>query len=231
MRVKDLPAKDRPRERLLARGAEALADRELLALLLGSGVVGCDAVELAARLIARYGSLYELSRADPYELVVGLPGMGPAKAARVVAAFQLGRRALSPTGDERRRVTCSADLAGVAAPLLRGLRKERVIVVVCDNAGGVLRTALLTDGSADRSLLPVREVLALVLASGGASFGVAHNHPSGCVDPSERDRRVTARLAEAADAVGLRFLDHVLVTDDAWRRIPALRTSGEGFVE
>jgi DNA repair protein RadC len=108
MRVKDLPAQDRPRERLLARGAEALADRELLALVLGSGIGGCDAVELAARLIARCGSLYELSRADPHELVA-LPGMGPAKAARVAAAFQLGRRALRPAEGERRRVTCSAD--------------------------------------------------------------------------------------------------------------------------
>jgi DNA repair protein RadC len=79
--------------------------------------------------------------------------------------------------------------------------------------------------------LPVRDVLALVLTSGGAAFGVAHNHPSGCVDPSKRDRRVTTRLAEAADAVGVRFLDHVVVTDSAWRCIPALWTSGEGFIE
>ena len=145
--------------------------------------------------------------------------MGPAKAARVAAAFQLGRRALRPAEDERRRVTCSADLAAVAAPLLRGLRKERVVVVVCNNAGGVLRTALLTEGSADRSLLPVRDVLALVLASGGAAFGVAHNHPSGCVDPSEQDRRLTARLAEAARLVGLRFLDHVITCEESWRRV------------
>ena len=87
MRIADLPASDRPRERLLRQGAEALSDRELLALLLGSGTDGCDAIELAGQLIARHGGLYELSRTSGHELAVGLPGVGPAKAARVAAAF------------------------------------------------------------------------------------------------------------------------------------------------
>jgi DNA repair protein RadC len=121
MRVKDLPECDRPRERILARGAEALADRELLALLLGSGTRGNDAVELAGQLIAQHSGLYELSRVDPHELVA-LPGMGPAKAARVAAAFQLARRARPDI--TRPRITNSTDLALAAAPLLRGLRRE-----------------------------------------------------------------------------------------------------------
>lgn len=216
MRVKDLPECDRPRERMLARGAEALADRELLALLLGSGTSGNDAVELAGQLIAQHGGLYELSRVDAHELVA-LPGMGPAKAARVAAAFQLARRALPDTA--RLRITSSADLAVAAAPLLRGLRRERVLVVVCDGSGAVIRTTLLTQGSTDRSLVPVRDVLSLVLASGGTAFGVAHNHPNGNPEPSEPDRLVTARLRGAAETVGLRFLDHVVVTETEWRRV------------
>lgn len=216
MRVKDLPAADRPRERMFARGAEALADRELLALLLGSGTQGNDAVELAARLIERHGGLPALARADPHELLT-LPGMGPAKAARVIAAFHLARRAAA--GPERRRITGSADLAAVAAPLLRGLRRERVVVVVCDTAGAVIRATLLTEGAADRSLIPVRDVLTLVLRVGGTAFGIAHNHPSGNIEPSEPDRVVTDRLAMAAETVGLRFLDHVVLTDTAWCRI------------
>lgn len=184
MRIADLPASDRPRERLLRQGAEALSDRELLALLLGSGTDGCDAIELAGQLIARHGGLYELSRTSGHELAVGLPGVGPAKAARVAAAFQLGRRAASPDDRSRLRVRGSSDLATVASPLLAGLRRERVVVVVCDGAGAVLRTAVLTDGAADRSLLPVRDVLTLVLAAGGASFGVAHNHPTAGWSPA-----------------------------------------------
>ncbi|MEU3275580.1 JAB domain-containing protein [Streptomyces antibioticus] len=217
--MQDVAAQDRPRERLLARGAEALSDRELLALLLGAGVPGQDAVELAGQLIARHGGLYALSRLPAHELAASLPGVGPAKAARVAAAFQLGRRVAQPSSS-RRRIGGSSDVAAVAAPLLRGLRHERVVVVVCDGTGTVLRTSVLTEGAVDRSLLPVRDVLALVLAAGGTSFGVAHNHPTGRLDPSDADRRATARIAAGAAAVGLRFLDHVVVTDGGWRRVP-----------
>ncbi|MFE2426472.1 RadC family protein [Streptomyces sp. NPDC059373] len=215
----EVPVADRPRERLLSRGPEALSDRELLGLLLGSGTSGCDAVELAGRLIARHGGLYELSRAAAHELAAGLAGVGPAKAARVAAAFQLGRRTASGDTGGRQRVCGSGDLATVAAPILTGLRHERVVVVVCDGAGAVLRTAVLTEGATDRSLLPVRDVLALVLAAGGTAFGVAHNHPTGRVEPSDPDRLATARLAAGAETVGLRFLDHVVVTDREWRRV------------
>lgn len=219
MRIKDLPERDRPRERLLGRGAEALADRELLSLLLGSGTSGCDAVSLAGQLIARHGGLYELSRAAPHELAAGIPGLGPAKTARIAAAFQLGRRAVPPSSEGVVRIRRSAELAAVAGPLLRGLRHERVVIVVCDGAGAVLRTAVLTEGAADRSLIPVRDVLALVLGAGGVAFGVAHNHPTGRATPSEPDRLATARLAAGAEAVGLRFLDHVILTDREWRRV------------
>ncbi|QEU97806.1 DNA repair protein RadC [Streptomyces kanamyceticus] len=218
MRIREVPVEDRPRERLLARGAEVLSDRELLALLLGSGTGGCDAVELAGRLIARHGGLSALSRADACELAVNIGGVGPAKAARVAAAFELGRR-VGVERSEVQRVVGSRDLAMIAGPLLRGLRHERVVVVVCDAGGRVLRTAVLTEGASDRCLLPVRDVLALVLASGGAAFGVAHNHPSGRVTPSEPDRLATARLAVGAEAVGVRFLDHVVVGEGQWGRV------------
>jgi DNA repair protein RadC len=122
--------------------------------------------------------------------------------------------------EERRRIVGSADVAAVTAPYLRGLRHERVVVVACDTAGGVLRVTPLTEGSADRSLLPVRDVLAAVLAVGGTSFAVAHNHPSGNLAPSAQDTEVTARLRGGAATVGVRFLDHVLVTETAWTRIP-----------
>ncbi|MFG2997265.1 RadC family protein [Streptomyces sp. NPDC048340] len=220
--MRDIPEGDRPRERLLARGAEVLSDRELLALLLGAGVTGQDAVELAGRLLARHGGLYELSRLPAHGLTVGLSGVGPAKAARIAAAFQLGRRVTSPETAGRQWVRGSADLAAVVAPFMRGLRHERVVVVACDGAGAVLRTAVLTEGASDRSLIPVRDVLALVLAAGGTTFGVAHNHPTGRADPSEADRLATTRLLAGAGAVGLHFLDHVVVTESAWRRVPPI---------
>lgn len=216
MRVLDLPELDRPRERLLRSGAWALSDRELLALVLGSGLRGIDAIELAAELITDVGGLRSLAVADPHGLK-RLTGVGPAKAARVAAAFELARRA--EMSAERRHVRGSADVAMVSAPYLRGLRHERVVVVVCDNSGGLLRVARLTDGAVDRSLIPVRDVLSAVLAAGGTRFAVAHNHPSGSVEPSASDVEVTARLRAAADTVGLRFLDHVIVTETTWTRV------------
>lgn len=217
MRVLDLPKLDRPRERLLRSGARSLSDRELLALVLGSGLRGMDAIELAAEVIADAGGLRSLAVADPHGLK-RLAGVGPAKAARVAAAFELARRA--EMSAERRRVRGSADVAMVAAPYLRGLPHERVVVVVCDNSGGLLRVAQLTDGAKDWSLIPVRDVLSVVLATGGACFAVAHNHPGGSAEPSDSDVEITAKLRAAADAVGLRFLDHVILTEAAWARVP-----------
>jgi DNA repair protein RadC len=216
MRVRDLPELDRPRERLLRSGAQALSDRELLALLLGSGLPGTDVIELAAKVIEDAGGLRSLAVADPHALRQQ-SGVGTAKAARVAAAFELARRAL--TEGERRRITGSSDVAQIAAPYLRGRRHERVVVVVCDSSGGVLRVAPLTDGAADRSLIPVRDVLSAVLAVGGTRFAVAHNHPSGSVEPSAADTEVTSRLRAAAETVGLRFLDHVIVTETEWGRV------------
>ncbi|KPM57811.1 DNA repair protein [Frankia sp. CcI49] len=217
MRLKDLPVHERPRERVLARGVEALADRELLAILLGSGTPGSDAVELAARLIARHGGLHDLSRADPQELTCQ-PGVGPAKAARICAAFHLGQRARAPGGAVA-AVGSTAALAAAAAPLLRGLRGERVVVVVCDGNGAVLRASPLSQGTSTASALSVRELLTQVLRCGGSAFGLAHNHPGGNPEPSLADRQVTHRIQEAAEVLGLRFLDHVIITDETWRRV------------
>ncbi|WP_157253565.1 JAB domain-containing protein [Nonomuraea typhae] len=217
MLVNDLPPHERPRERLMAAGGAALADRELLAVLLGSGFRGSGAVELATQVIEHCGDLGELARADPHRLLA-VPGIGPAKAARVAAAFHLVRRAQS--GPERPKISGTADLAAITAPMLRGLTRERLVIVVCDNQGRVLRRTVLTEGGADHTPFPVREIITTVLTMGGATFGVAHNHPTGSLTPSQADLAATARLTEAAATVGLRFLDHLIITDTAWRRIP-----------
>lgn len=216
MRIVDLPEEERPRERLLRLGARALSNRELLAILLGSGRSECNAIRLAAELIGSNDDLRLLAVAEPTSLKL-VPGVGSAKAARVAAAFELARRAANPAST--RRISGSADVAAVAAPLLRGLRHERVVVIACDTGGTILHVAPLTDGAADESLVPVRDVLNAVLSIGGTTFAVAHNHPSGSLTPSEADIDATARLRAAADTVGLRFLDHVILTETSWARI------------
>ncbi|GGJ74216.1 DNA repair protein RadC [Pilimelia anulata] len=217
MRIADLPATDRPRERLHAHGPGALADRELLAILLGTGAApGRGAHQLAAQLLARYGSLAALARAHPAELTT-VHGVGPAKAALLAAAGELARRSQRPTAPPVIRGT--SDIVSVAGPLLYGRNRERLALVVCDSRNRVTSCEVISEGGAGRTLLPIREIAVAVLRRDGAAFALAHNHPDGDVTPSAADRAATARIADVANATDLRFLDHVVVTDTQWRRI------------
>ena len=212
-----LPVSERPRERLRALGAESLSERELLALVLRNGRKGESAVDLAGSLLATFGGLSGLARALPEELAA-IPGVGIAKAASVVAALRLGVL----TGrvvDEVPVLRSSADIARVAAEHLHGLRRERVLVLVCDGANRLVQVVIVSQGSMDRSLVPVREILNAVLRHDGRAFALAHNHPSGDIAPTDADRRATADVVAGAKAVGLRFLDHLVVARNDWARV------------
>lgn len=211
-----VPPHERPRERLLARGAEALTERELLALVLRNGTNGVSALDLAADLLAEYGSVAALAAARPEELAARR-GIGPAKAAAVVAAFRLA--SLSDSSPEPVALRRPEDVAAVARRQLQTCRRERVLVLVCDAANRLRRAVVVSEGSIDRSMVPVREILNAVLRHDGRSFALAHNHPSGDPEPSEADRRATGDVRAAAKVAGLRFLGHVVVTDAAWREV------------
>lgn len=212
-----VPVHERPRERLLARGVEALADRELLALVLRNGTAGMSALDLADALLGIYGDLGSLAAARLEELAA-VRGMGPAKAAAVVAAFRLGRRSQAlPLSAPILR--SPADVAEIAANELDGARRERVLVLVCDSRNRLRRVVPVSEGSADRSLVPVREILNAVLRHDGRAFALAHNHPGGNVEPSDADRRATEDVAAAAGVAGLRFLCHVVIAGDEWRAV------------
>ncbi len=211
-----LPPQERPRERLLQHGPEALSERELLAILLRSGRKGESALDLATSLLSEYGALSALACARPEELAQR-SGVGVAKAAAIVAAFRLGQ--LADGTPETSILRSAADVASNVGAELARLRRERVVVLVCNNRNRVFRTVVLTEGSIDRSPLPVRDILNAVLRHDGRAFAVAHNHPSGDPTPSEADRRATVELAAAAQVVGLRFLDHVVVAGEDWRSV------------
>ena len=212
-----MPPHERPRERLVAGGAGALSDRELLALVLRNGSHGVSALDLASELLAEYGGLRVLAAARPEELATR-KGVGPAKAAALVAAFQLGRRATHPA-DEAVVLRSGGDVARVAQAALAGLRRERVLVFVCDAANRLRRTVVVAEGAIDRSLVPVREILNAVLRLDGRAFALAHNHPGGNAEPSVADQRATVDVAAGAKAAGLRFLGHIVVAGDDWRTI------------
>ncbi|MEX2407072.1 MAG: DNA repair protein RadC [Actinomycetota bacterium] len=210
-----MPPHERPRERLMARGVEALSERELLALVLRSGRQGESALDLAATLLAQQGGLAALAGLRPEELA-GIPGVGSAKAAALVAAFRLGRVAEpAPNGPVLRS---AEDVAGIAVRELVGARRERVIVLVCDGRNRLRRVVPVSEGAIDRSIMPVREILNAVLRLDGRSFAVAHSHPSGDPTASAEDTLATHRIREASSSTGLRFLGHVIVAGSQWRR-------------
>jgi len=209
-------AGDHPCERLLRLGASALSDAELVALVAGIEVQGPYDVAVGHELIVEVGGLRGLASAFPEELTRS-SGIGSTEAARLLAAFELAARA---TAQPRNQVVDSpAAIAELVAPLLALERREKVVVLVADAANRVLRVVPVAAGGLDSSPLPVREVLHAVLRYDGRAFALAHNHPSGDPTPSVQDREATAAVGRAADAVGLRFLDHVVIAGSSWRSV------------
>jgi DNA repair protein RadC len=219
MLMSQVPASDRPRERLARQGAEALGDRELLALLLSTGTRGKGAHEVAETLLDRFGSVTALGRATMAELA-SVPGIGSAKASALIAGFELARRSAAGDSPVPVRLRSTTDIAAAAEPLLRGRDRERLIVITCDAALRILGTDKISDGGGGQTLFPLREMIVAVLRRDGRSFALAHNHPSGDPAPSAEDVAATLAASEAAAATGLCFLDHVIVTDTAWQAVP-----------
>ncbi|RMI08653.1 JAB domain-containing protein [Cellulomonas triticagri] len=209
----DLDPDQRPRERMLRLGADALSDAELVALLLGSGRRGTSALTAAHELLLAHGGLAGLARADGADLLRA-PGVGPAKATRVVAALALARRFGTST-DRRSTLRTPADVARVAAPLLDGAADGRVVVVAGDRAARVLGAVVVPGADAHASPFAVREVLAETLRRGGVTLALAHRHDDGAA-PGPEDHAATAAVADAAAHCGLRLLDHVVLHGGGW---------------
>jgi DNA repair protein RadC len=210
-RIAETPSADRPRERLLRLGAPALTTAELLAILIGTGRAGASAPDVASALLAHRGpDLARLAVRSPSELGV-VPGVGRAKAARVVAALELGRRLQEEGRADRTRIRSPADVYRWFAPRLADLAAEEFHVLALDSQSGVLRDLLVTRGILNSSLVHPREVFRGAIAEAAAGIIVVHNHPSGDPTPSADDRAVTHQLVEAGKVLDLPVYDHVIV--------------------
>jgi len=214
--VSERPPSERPRERLRALGPGALSDAELLALLLGTGTAREGVLDLAARVLSAVGGLGALSRLASSELAA-LPGLGPAKAAEIVAALELGRRVSGDLGSARMQILSPADAAAFLSPRMAHLEHERSVVLLLDRRHRVLREVVVGVGGIAHAPMEPREVFAPALREPGvAAVLVAHNHPSGDPEPSPDDRAVTGRLSRAAETLGVEFVDHVIVAAGGW---------------
>ena len=209
------PMTERPRERLLARGPNALSDAHLLAILLRTGRRDSSAVQVAIELLRRVGGVAGLAQCGVDELC-GIPGIGPAKAAQLKAAVELGKRAMAQPLSTGTRVSCSGDLFNHFHPALRDLKHELFKVVLLDAKNTVLKELTVSEGSLTLSIVHPREVFAFAVRESAAAVILLHNHPSGDPTPSLEDRQLTDRLVAVGKLLGIRVLDHVIIGDSRY---------------
>jgi len=212
MLLKDLPVHTRPREKLLARGPQALADAELVALLLRTGVKGASVLSLAQRLLDDFGGLTGLLRADPNELT-RIKGLGPAKRAQVSAVLELARRSLGQQMAERPLLDSVTTVKDYLRLQLGGLGHEVFAVLFIDAQGRLVRMEEMFRGSLTQARVYPREIVKRALELHAAGVILAHNHPSGSPQPSRSDQALTQTLKAALALVDVRVLDHLVVGD------------------
>lgn len=198
-----------PRGRLLRLGPKALSPGEILALVIGAGGIAPPAVT-AERLLSRYGSLVALADLGP-DLLCRETGVGPARATRLAAAFELGARALDRTGQDGARVKTPADALPLLEAEFRGCDREHFLSLHLDARHRVTRVETVSVGCLDASIVHPREVFKTAVSRGAAAVIVAHNHPSGCAEPSRDDLALTARLSDCGRLLGIELLDHIIV--------------------
>jgi DNA repair protein RadC len=212
MHIRDWPSTERPREKLLAHGAGSLSDAELLAIFLGSGLRGRDAVQTARHLLQHHGPLRRLLDRSARELAQ-LPGLGPARACAIAAALELGQRHLAADLERGTALTDPAAAGRYFAQRLRPRPHEVFAVLFLDTRHRALAFEELFTGTIDSAEIHPREVVRRALAHNAAAVIVGHNHPSGNPEPSAADRTITVRLREALGLVQVRLLDHFVIGD------------------
>ncbi len=212
MAITDWPAAERPREKLLQRGAEALSDAELLAIFLRTGVTGKTAVDLARDLLHEHGSLRNLMAAD-YSHFCASHGLGQAKYVQLQAVLEMGRRHLHETLKHGDALTSPQHTRSYLSARLRGYPYEVFACLFLDNQHRVIEYEELFQGTIDGASVHPREVVRRAISHNAAAVILAHNHPSGVAEPSSSDTQITQRLKDALALVDVRVIDHIVVGD------------------
>jgi len=212
MAIKDWPADERPREKLLQKGAQVLSDAELLAIFLRTGVTGFSAVELARQLLSHFGSLRALLESDQHQFCQQ-HGLGPAKYSQLQAVLEMSRRHLESTLSRGDALTDAATTKHYLQQRLRAYPYEVFACLFLDSKHRMISFDELFSGTIDSANVYPREVVKRALDHNAAAVIFAHNHPSGIAEPSQADYRVTQLLKSALDLVNIRVLDHIVIGD------------------
>jgi DNA repair protein RadC len=214
--VKELPLDDRPREKLLLRGAQSLSDAELVAILLRTGKKGKSVIEIARELISSEGNLAKLATKS-VDSLQKISGIGKDKAATLEAAFELSRRILSqPKWFSNKKIISPQDVAEIFIPILRDDNKEKFIVVCLNSANKIIKHEIISVGNLNSSVVHPREVFKVAIDNSSASIILIHNHPSGNPEPSNEDIRITKKIVETGKIMDIPVFDHLIIAGETY---------------
>jgi DNA repair protein RadC len=211
-RIKELPENERPREKLTKYGAEVLSNAELLAILLRTGTKNENAIDIAYKLLKQQDGIGFLLDSKAEELS-SIHGIGPAKAAQLKAAVELGKRLSSQTYKKEIFIRCSKDAANIVMEDMRYLKKEHMKAILLNIKCGLISIEEISIGSINSSIVHPREVFAPAIKKSCASLILVHNHPSGDPTPSQEDLNITRRLVEGGKILGIEVVDHIIIGD------------------
>lgn len=214
--IKNWSQDDQPREKLLNKGKSALSDAELVAILIGSGNREESAVDLCKRILSTTNNnLGELGKLSIKQLMA-FKGIGEAKAVSIMAALELGRRRRGSEALERKKITSSKSVFELLQPIIGELPHEEFWIVYLNNSNKVIQKNQLSKGGITGTLVDVRLALKIALEVGATGIILAHNHPSGTLNPSKADRELTRKLKIASESLDIKVLDHIIITEKAY---------------
>lgn len=211
-----MPLDDRPREKLIQKGANALSDSELLAILLRTGIKGKSVIEVARDLLEKHGSLASLAT-KPVSVIKKSLGIGDDKAAALAAAFEIGRRIkFDDRWFSKNKIISPRDIAEIFIPLLRDKLKEIFYVICLNSSNMIIRYEEVSVGSLNSSVVYPREVFKAAIENSSANIILLHNHPSGNAEPSQEDIQLTKKLCHAGEILDIRIFDHIIVAGEKY---------------
>jgi len=219
MKVKELPVDDRPREKLLLRGAQSLSDAELIAILLRTGTKGKSVIQISQELINKYGNINVLT-SQTIDALKNFPGIGNDKAAALIAAFELSRRVDSrKKWISDKKITSPQDIADLFIPILRDEVKEKFFVVCLNSANKIIKYEMISVGNLNSSIVHPREVFKVAIENNSANIILLHNHPSGNPEPSSEDISVTKKMVETGKILDIHVFDHIIISGNKYQSL------------
>jgi len=213
--IKQLPAHERPRERLIQSGDEYLTDAELLGIIIRDGTTNYSAVDLAQELLSKYGDFRKLSSVSIGELCK-VRGIGPARAAQIKASLAIAKRFSTISVRPSQQFKCSKDIFDHFHERLREKKQEIFFIILLDNKNRIIKELDISKGSLTSSIVHPREVFNPAIKESAVSVIFVHNHPSGDPEPSKEDIQMTRRLLEVGDVVGIKVLDHIIIGNECF---------------